>query len=165
MLLHDPSALQSIRTPLFASPSASCYPERERWQETAETWDFQTFSDSDAVGEGEESVPTPSQAETNRQSLAWPRADTSPENHQCLCNPKGFGALLGHLPQNPSKSLPGGSITHSLVLVRCHDGGWKFSSWQPGMCKMLGVSPHCAVPSPNGKFSSPRICSERETPQ
>lgn len=72
LLLHDPSALQSIRRPLFASPSASCHPEWER-QETAATWDFQTFSESDAVGEGEESVPTPSQAETNSAALAQSR--------------------------------------------------------------------------------------------
>lgn len=39
-------------------------------------------------------------------------------------NPKGFGALLGYLPQNPSGSaLPEGSITQGLVLVGYHDGG------------------------------------------
>lgn len=43
--------------------------------------------------------------------------------------PKGYGGLLGYLPQNPSgSSLPGGSITHSLLFVGYHDGGWKFCS-------------------------------------
>lgn len=50
-------------------------------------------------------------------------------NTSTCANPKGYGGLLGYLPQNPSgSSLPGGSITHSLLFVGYHDGGWKFSS-------------------------------------
>lgn len=85
MLLLNQSALPSIRTPLFASPSASHYPEGER-QEMAETRDFQTFSESEAVGEEEERFPAPSQAEINSlecvQYLPWPRAEISPDKHR-----------------------------------------------------------------------------------
>lgn len=162
---------------MFASPSASCYPEWER-QETAETWDFQTFSESDAAGEGEESVPTPRLKQTGSACLG-PEQPPPLMNASASANPKGFGGLLAYLPQNPSGStLPGGSITHGLVLAGYGDGGWEFSSWQPGMCKTLGFhSPRHSPPqtSPTSgcllitlslpqleKFPSPRTCSERQ---
>lgn len=155
---------------MFASPSASCYPEWER-QETAETWDFQTFSESDAEGEGEESVPTPRLKQTGSACLG-PEQPAPLMNASACANPKGFGGLLAYLPQNPSGStLPGGSITHGLMLVGYGDGGWEFppgardvrntrlplAQAQPTPNQPdLRVSPHRAVPSPAGKVSQPQ---------
>lgn len=121
-MLHDPSALPSIRMPLFASPLASRYPEGER-QEMAETWDFQTFSESDAVGEEEERFPAPSQAEINRLEnvpyLPWPRAEILPHKHKCPCKPLGtWGSTWIFPPKSITGiTLPAGSITHSLALA------------------------------------------------
>ena len=169
-LLRHPSALPSIRTPLSASPSASRHPGRER-QETAETWDSQTFSQSDAVGEEEERFPAPRQADINRlesmQHLPWPRAGILPDEHKCLCKPSGTrGSAWLSPPPDPSR--------HHLAWRQHHPwpgvgggitmGRWKLSSSQPGMCKPVGfplagaqpvpshpepgVPPRRAVPSP-----------------
>lgn len=157
----------------------------------AETWDSQTFSESDAVGEEEERFPAPSRAEINSpesgESLPWPAAEIAPEKHKCPSKPLGTwgSAWLSPLRSIPGSPLPGDSITHSLVLWGYHDGGWKFSSSQPMMCKPVGFPLPPEMPQTGGppllpslpqllpasgleqmeKFPGPRVCSETEPPQ
>lgn len=126
----------------------------------AETWDSQTFSESDAVGEEEERFPAPSRAEINSpesvESLPWPAAEIAPDKHKCPSKPLGTwgSAWLSPLRSIPGSPLPGGSITHSLVLWGYRDGGWKFSSSQPMMCKPVSFPLPPKMPQTGGPPSS-----------
>lgn len=167
-------------------------PEGER-QETAETWDFQTFSESDAAGEEEERFPAPSQAGINRleslQCSPWPRAEISPDKHKCPCKPLGtWGSTWLSPPKSITGStLPGGGITHGLTLAGVSRWGLEVfllaardvqTGWLPTACPPAAPSQGTPLVVPSlpqllpvsgleqmEMFSGPRVCSEMDPPQ
>lgn len=121
---------------------------------------------------GRKAFPHP--ARLKQTVLPWPRAETSPEKHQCLCKPWGVWGLLGYFPKI-HRAAPCWRQHHPWPGVS-GVSGWKFYSWQPGMCKIFGfhLPSHSlpqtqpqgvSSPSPNGKVFQPQdLLWERDSP-